>query len=388
MKTMMSSALSSVCLLLIAALCLVGPALADCDSTSVATAFPNIPDYIVTDQCASVADGATCDLTCGTNYAGQASTLTCSGTDFSGSLPACQEKRPRIQIQDASLRIGVYNDEQVEVAYLGDDNLPNAKSGRILSAVEVNDAISTAIAAPEFATAAVKASTNDLAADGPLKTAIQALVDSASPADGALANLLDDLWTCPPGHHRGTSGCVECPDRTYSYATDKADACTPCVDGTDDGSLPCPKTTGPINAHITVSGWSKDGVDCEQPGKWLLEDLHSGCWDGAFGDASRITTDNDNGQNDRDVYARSLVTFQRSGIYRFFCHADDHCGIKIRRDNDWFDMIPYTGGRVGCCQSHEYSHYVAAGDYEVEYRAREDGGGFFMNFFFYPEVLF
>ena len=90
MKTMMSSALSSVCLLLIAALCLVGPALADCDSTSVATAFPNIPDYIVTDQCASVADGATCDLTCGTNYAGQASTLTCSGTDFSGSLPACQ----------------------------------------------------------------------------------------------------------------------------------------------------------------------------------------------------------------------------------------------------------------------------------------------------------
>ena len=47
--------------------------------------------------------------------------------------------------------------------------------------------------------------------------------------------------------------------------------------------------------------------------------------------------------------------------------------VRVRAYVFPFVAAQYTGGRVGCCQSHEYSHYVAAGDYEVEYRAREDG---------------
>ncbi|EGD78912.1 hypothetical protein PTSG_01887 [Salpingoeca rosetta] len=403
-----------------------------CDETTLEATFGRMPPFMA-HNCSSVEANAVCVVSCNAtqHVAGASTTLTChTTTHFLGQLPLCQEKRPRIEAMDASFRLAVYDNDVVEVAYLTDDNTPNNKSGRLLTNVEIEDAIAEALSVDKITRPVTEIIAHNIENDGGISTIVQNMIDASSPTSDTLSDFLtataaavdegdvsvlkvlrDEataletrlsgdvtdatnaaarcLTTCPAGQYVSAwctetqaNQCSPCPDGFYNDGNNLDGSCKPCACSSGIVTQ-CRKDSPPTcERAIQVLGWDNNGCGANQ---WYVDGngdnpFGAGCWSSTTHSGTYLRADNGDKDN-FNVYARSRVKLV-AGTYRFFCHVDDKCWIRYRKygTNDGMTTIIDGGGQ--CCISREATVSLDAGEYEMEFQAFEEVVGFLMEFYF------
>ncbi|EGD77428.1 hypothetical protein PTSG_12750 [Salpingoeca rosetta] len=177
-----------------------------------------------------------CVAGCNEGYAGHPVTLQCDNGQLVGDLPQCILKRPTVKAEDGTLRFEVFDDREAKLTYKTNLNEPNPWSGRLLTDVQVEDSIASAIAAimdDPSARVRTEAQVRQIVTDavdggGGVADAVQAVIDSNSPSGEPLVAYLEgaaaSLETATTSLETAVNGRLGGLDSDVSTASGRLDS--------------------------------------------------------------------------------------------------------------------------------------------------------------------
>ncbi|EGD83398.1 hypothetical protein PTSG_12115 [Salpingoeca rosetta] len=192
------------------------------------------PQAMDLSDCFGAVHTNSCVIPCAVGYAGATAALTCDNGQFIGTLPMCTRtytdsavglNSPKLVTEGGTLRVEVFDDKRMDLAYMTQNLQPNAWSGRILSDVEIEASITSTLSTiMEDGSARVRTeakvaqivAANVLDSQGVVRAAVQDAIDANAPQGSTLTEYLGEEFDRVDGRI----------DSLQTY-----------VDGQDDGVL-------------------------------------------------------------------------------------------------------------------------------------------------------
>ncbi|EGD83386.1 hypothetical protein PTSG_12110 [Salpingoeca rosetta] len=159
------------------------------------------PQAMDLSDCFGAVHTNSCVIPCAVGYAGATAALTCDNGQFIGTLPMCTPKQPKLVTEGGTLRVEVFDDKRMDLAYMTQNLQPNAWSGRILSDVEIEASITSTLSTiMEDGSARVRTeakvaqivAANVLDSQGVVRAAVQDAIDANAPQGSTLTEYLGE----------------------------------------------------------------------------------------------------------------------------------------------------------------------------------------------------